>query len=262
MRRTKPPRERRDQAAVPSTERAAGEWDRVGLRSQFVPTIKRTPRTWVVYSERADLDDALADVGAHGGGPVRWFVSDPTADDEALAAAHGLRFERDLLQLRRPLPVDERVPLLTTRAFAPGQDEAEWVDVNNRAFAAHPEQGGWTVGDVVEREHEPWFDADGFLLHHDDETGRLAAFVWTKVHDEESPPSGEIYVIGVDPDFQGRGLGRAMTLLGLEWLHRSRHITRGMLYVDATNATAIAMYTNLGFATDHVDRSFVGEVSA
>lgn len=222
-----------------------------------MPTIKRTPRTWILYSERDELPAALADILRQGGGPVRWFVTNPTPADEAAAAHHGLEFERDLLQVRRVLPVDEPTPQLATRAFVPGQDEAEWVAVNNRAFDTHPEQGGWSVDDVVARESEPWFDAEGFRLHHDDETGALAAFVWTKRHDG-SPPVGEIYVIGVDPRFQGRGLGKAMTLIGLDWMHRERGITHGMLYVDAMNAPAIAMYTKLGFATDHTDRSFVG----
>jgi mycothiol synthase len=225
-----------------------------------VPTIKRTPRTWVVYSAPDELDDALADIKVRGGGELRWFVSDPTAADEDAAVRHGLQIERDLLQLRRPLPVDHLAPEVTTRAFVPGKDEAEWVDVNNRAFATHPEQGGWTVEQVLEREAEAWFDPEGFRLHHDIETGALAAFVWTKVHTEETPPSGEIYVIGVDPAFQSRGLGKKMTLVGLDWMHRERGITRGMLYVDAENEAAVAMYTKLGFAIDHVDRSFVGRV--
>ena len=230
------------------------------LQSEPVPTIKRTPRTWVVYGTPAELDDALAEIKGHGGGEVRWFVSDPTPADEDAATHHGLQVERDLLQLRRSLPVDMPIPAVSTRAFVPGSDEAEWVEVNNRAFADHPEQGGWTVAQVLEREAEPWFDAEGFRLHHDDETGALAAFVWTKVHNEESPPSGEIYVVGVDPAFQSRGLGKTMTLIGLDWMHRERTITRGMLYVDAANAAAVAMYTKLGFTTDHVDRSFLGHV--
>jgi mycothiol synthase len=223
-------------------------------------TIRRTPRTWVIYGDSDTIVQSLATIADAGGGPVRWFVTDPTASDEAAAAAAGLTFERDLLQLRRPLPVDAPVPSLPVRAFVPGRDEAEWVAVNNLAFATHPEQGGWTVDDVVEREAEPWFDPAGFLLHHDEGTGALAGFVWTKVHDDVAPPDGEIYVIGVNPSFQGRGLGRALTLLGLDWLQRERHIARGMLYVDRANAPAVAMYTNLGFTVDHTDRSFVGEV--
>jgi mycothiol synthase len=223
------------------------------------PSIQRTPRTWVVYARPDELAAALGDVRRSGGGPVRWFVTDPDDADVAAAEAAGLTIERDLLQLRRPLPVDASIPLLAVRAFEPGRDEAAWIEVNNRSFATHPEQGGWTVDDVVSRESEPWFDPAGFLLHHDSETGELAGFVWTKVHDLE-PRVGEIYVIGVDPRFQGRGLGRTLTLLGLDWLHRERNIDHGMLYVDAANAPAVAMYNRLGFETDHVDRSFAGEV--
>ena len=225
-----------------------------------MPTIRKTPRTWVVYSGRDDLEASLAAIAADGGGPVRWFVTDPTSADESVAARHGLRAERDLLQVRRPLPLEVPVPSLSIRTFVPGQDESEWVDVNNRAFDTHPEQGGWSIDDVLAREKEAWFDPEGFLLHHDEDTGALAAFVWTKIHHDEAPPSGEIYVIGVDPAFQGRGLGRAMTIVGLDWLHRARGITRGMLYVDRTNSPAIAMYDKLGFMTDHVDRSFIGTI--
>ncbi|MEY2458734.1 MAG: mycothiol synthase [Acidimicrobiaceae bacterium] len=214
----------------------------------------------MVHGGRDTVARSLSEIAESGGGPVRWFVTDPVDADVAEATARGLVFERDLLQLRRSLPVDAPISALDVRAFVPRQDESEWVEVNNRAFAAHPEQGGWTVDDVVEREAEPWFDPAGFLLHHDGETGALAGFVWTKVHDGVSPRLGEIYVVGVDPRFQGRGLGRTLTLLGLDWLHRKRNIERGMLYVDRENAPAIAMYDRLGFETDHIDRSFVGEV--
>jgi mycothiol synthase len=227
----------------------------------IAPSIKRTPRTWVVYAEPTMLDASLEEIAARGGGPVRWFVTDPTAADEAAAARHALTAERDLLQLRRPLPVGELVPTLAVRPFVVGRDEADWVAVNNRAFASHPEQGGWSVADVTEREAEPWFDREGFLLHHDAETGRLAAFVWTKVHDDPTPPLGEIYVIGVDPDLQGRGLGRALTLVGLDWLHRMRGIEHGMLYVDGENSAATTMYARLGFTVDHLDRSFAGSIA-
>jgi mycothiol synthase len=222
--------------------------------------ITRAPRTWLTYADRAALGRALEAIRERGGGEVRWWVSNPLDKDNETAKSHGLVAERDLLQMFIPLPVDEPLPDIALRSFVPSQDEDAWVEVNNRAFAAHPEQGGWTRAVVEEREAEPWFDPEGFLLHDDPSTGRLAGFVWTKVHDDESPRLGEIYVIAVDPDFGGRRLGRALTLAGLDWMNRSRGIEHGMLYVDAANEPAVRLYTSIGFTVDHIDRAYAGTV--
>lgn len=203
------------------------------------------------------LEASLAEVGAAGGGHVHLWVNKPTARHDELAAAVGLRRGRDLYQMRRALPTGIPVDI-TTRAFVPGADDAAWLEVNNRAFAWHPEQGEWSAETLAARQTEPWFDPKGFLLHEID--GRLAGFCWTKVHDDHDPPLGEIYVIAVDPDFGGRGLGRALTLAGLDHL-ASQGLRHAMLYVDATNATAVRMYVSLGFAVDHVDRAYVGDVT-
>jgi mycothiol synthase len=204
------------------------------------------------------LGAAIATVAAEGGGHVHLWITRPTEAHDQLAAAAGLAPGRDLWQLRRPLPVGEPWSL-ETRPFVVGQDEEAWLDVNNRAFDWHPEQGGWTVPDVRSREAEPWFDPAGFLLHEVD--GRLAGFCWTKVHADHDPPLGEIYVIAVDPDLHARGLGRALVLAGLDHLH-GRGLDLGMLYVDADNERATRLYLAMGFTLDHVDRAFVGDVPA
>ena len=206
---------------------------------------------------------ALDVVASEGGGHVHMWVPKPTPVHDAIATDVGLQRGRELLQLRRPLPVDEAhrsgAEPLAVRAFVVGQDEETWLEVNNRAFRHHPEQGGWDVETIRNREKQPWFDPDGFLLHEQD--GRLAGFCWTKVHKDVDPPLGEIYVIGTDPDFEGQGLGRRLVLAGLDWL-AGEGLTVGMLYVDATNTAAVHLYENLGFTVDHVDRAYVGDVAA
>lgn len=196
----------------------------------------------------------VAEVSRRGGGLVRLWVPWAGPGDDQWLTAGGLAHERDLLQLRCRLPLasDWRTPL-TTRPFRPGVDDEAWLRANNRAFAGHPEQGNWDRAILRGRESEPWFDPAGFLLH--DEGGVVAAWCWTKVHTETDPPMGEIYVIGVDPAFQGRGWGRALTRAGLDWL-AAAGLTVGMLYVDAANEPAVALYRSLGFAEDHTDRAY------
>lgn len=191
------------------------------------------------------------------------MVSSPTAEDDERAAAAGLRSTRDLFQLRRPLPVEAELraglPEIATRAFRPGVDEDAWVEVNNRAFADHPDQGNQTRAAVEALEREPWFDPAGFLVLDADpagpRAGHLDGFCWTKVHSGTDPPLGEIFVIGVDPSAHGRKLGPALTVAGLDHL-AGRGLTQGMLYVDEANTAARAMYDRLGFTEHHRDRVY------
>src|SRR5439155_19744559 len=133
---------------------------------------------------------------------------------DRVAAHLGLRHGRDLLHMRVHLPLDVEPHLpegVKLRTFVPGKDEEAWLEVNNRAFASHPEQGAWDRKTLDRRMAEKWFDPDGLLLADDSTTGTLAGFCWTKLNRD----CGEIYVIGVDPKFQGTGLGKALTIAGL-----------------------------------------------
>jgi len=204
---------------------------------------------------------ALRIVGEEGGGHVHLWVPKPTDEHDRIAARTGLTRGRDLLQLRRDLPLDEASAgqALAVRTFAAGQDDAAWLEVNNRAFARHPEQGGWDLETLLRRQAETWFDPAGFLLHERD--GRLAGFCWTKLHPDHDPPLGELYVVAVDPDFQGLGLGRALVVAGLEYL-ADQGLERAMLYVDASNAPALSLYDAFGFVIDHTDRAYVTDVAS
>jgi len=204
----------------------------------------------------------LRAIGAEAGGrPVRLWAHGDLPAAAALAASAGLTRTRALWRmsrsLREPLAEPRLAPGITVRTFVPGQDEQQWVALNGRAFAGHPEQGGWTVQDIGRREQEPWFDPAGFFLA--ERGGRLAGFHWTKIHPtgpagpaQGRGPVGEIYVIGVDPAEQGTGLGRALALIGLHYL-RDRGLDEAILYVDEPNTAAIRLYESLGFTRAAID---------
>lgn len=196
-------------------------------------------------------------VAQRGGGRLGLWVRGADEIRAAIAEAGGMTVGREILQMRRPLPVDQPWQL-EVRPFRVGVDEASWLEVNNRAFAWHPEQGGMTLDTLLEREQEPWFDAAGFLLH--EEAGRLVGFCWTKVHPDEDPPVGEIFVIAVDPAAHQRGLGRQLVLAGLDHLHRAG-LRVGMLWVEATNDPAVGLYRDLGFEVHDRDRAYTLEVA-
>ncbi|OPF84552.1 mycothiol synthase [Streptomyces antioxidans] len=185
-------------------------------------------------------------VWAHGG----------HASARHLAQVLGLTLFRELRQMRRPLGSLAELGLgepvfpegVTVRTFRPGADDAAWLAANAAAFAHHPEQGSLTQRDLDDRKGEPWFDPEGFFLAERD--GEIVGFHWTKVHAEEG--LGEVYVVGVRPDAQGGGLGKALTSVGLRHL-AARGLPTAMLYVDADNFPAVAVYERLGFVTHETD---------
>jgi mycothiol synthase len=212
----------------------------------------------------AAVDGHTLQLWAHGDLPAAGRLAGRTGFERFRALWQMRRSLRD--RLDRP----EFPPGSTLRTFRPGQDEEEWLSLNSRAFAKHPEQGAWTRHDLELREREPWFDPGGFLIAVRD--GRMAGFHWTKVHPEQAGPeqagpeqagpeqagpeqAGEVYVVGVDPGEQGSGLGRALTLAGLGYL-RDRGLDQAMLYVDEDNVPAIRLYEALGFTRARTDAMY------
>lgn len=167
----------------------------------------------------------------------------------ALAARFGFDRVRDLWVMRRP--TSEPLPQPTDvaiRAWAPA-DTDELLRVNAAAFAHHPEQGTLDEAGLAARTAEPWFDAHGLLVAMSDggDGERMLGFHWTKQH---SADLGEVYVVGISPEAQGRGLGRALTLAGLHHL-AGLGVSEILLYVEADNHAARSTYSKLGFT--HAD---------
>ena len=243
--------------ATPLDEAAILELRRHGLGGSTM---------WVAPSGFAWLHDGAVDLvvdpEARGRGVGRALATTVLAsvDGPLLAWSHGnhpaaaalasdLGFDRirDLWVMRRELsslpPLGTYADGIEVRPFRVGEDEDAFLAVNAEAFARHPEQGGMTREALDARLEEPWFDPDGFFLA--ERGGELIGFHWTKVHDER-PPHGEVYVVGVSPRAQGGGLGKRLTLTGLHHL-AGLGLAEVLLYVEADNTPAIAVYERLGF---------------
>lgn len=190
--------------------------------------------------------------------PVRVWAHGTLPAAKALAAKLGLHAVRELVQMRRPLAgvTHPGVPRgVSIRTYSGSHDDPELLRVNNAAFSWHPEQGGWTDSDLAERFAEPWFDPRGLFLAFD-ERGALRGFHWTKVHDDQL---GEVYVLGVDPAAQGRGLGRVLTAVGLDHLRQrlgSQDQAAVILYAESDNVAAVKTYESLGFHRSSVDTAY------
>lgn len=186
----------------------------------------------------------------------------------ALASRLGADRVRELWLMRRPLtPQDatgaEPPDGVRLRRFVVGQDEGAWLRVNAAAFADHPEQGRTSLADLQERQQEAWFDPEGFLLavtDGPDGPEELLGFHWTKVHPAtaDETAAGEVYVLGVAPQAQGRSLGGVLLRAGLAHLRAVPPAAGGpladvLLYVEADNTAAVALYRSRGFEVAHVD---------
>ncbi len=198
------------------------------------------------------------------GGANQFWAHGTLPAAAATAAALGLVPVRALLQMRRSLrdPPDVTVPDdVVIRTYAGLGDDAELLRVNNAAFAWHPEQGGWTDAEVAERRAEAWFDPAGLFLAFDAGTSgqHLLGFHWTKVHGNPADGLGEVYVVGVDPAARARGLGAALTGLGLQ--HLARRLAGApeptvLLYVESDNDAAVRTYEKLGFTVYSTDTAY------
>ena len=185
-----------------------------------------------------------------------------------LAESNNFQRVRTVLQMSKHLDEIKTItqidPQFVIRSFLPGLDDQGWLTLNNKVFANHPEQGNWSLNDLKLRQKEDWFDPEGFFIA--EKQGQMIGFVWTKLHGAKSHQHdgqeshdhaaiGEIYITGIDPAFEGIGLGKVLTSTGLNYL-KYQGIEDGILYVDEENSAALNLYKSLGFKQSGKDCLF------
>lgn len=180
--------------------------------------------------------------------PAVWAFGD-LHGAQRFAASAGMVPGRGLHIMERELTdaVPREVPEgVRLRPFTDADADA-FLAVNAAAFADHPEQGHFSAADLANRQAEAWWDPAGLILAEDAEG--VVGFHWTKRHDDVT---GEVYVLGVQPRGGGRGLGGILLDAGLAHLAAGGN-SRVILYVDAGNAPAVALYERSGFRVVHTD---------
>ncbi|MEJ5998956.1 mycothiol synthase [Corynebacterium sp. H130] len=133
--------------------------------------------------------------------------------------------------------------------------DAEFLRVNNEAFDWHPEQGHWDQSRWERAQEAEWFDPAGVLLLWSgvdvEGSTTLQGFHWTKCVKSQPVNDtrilGEVYVVALSDAARGQGLGKVITLLGVDYLQKNGS-EQVILYVEADNAAAVTVYERLGFA--------------
>jgi len=88
------------------------------------------------------------------------------------------------------------------------------------------------------------------------EVGATVGFVAVKLHAQQS--MGEIYMLAVDPDFQGQGIGSALTEFALAWM-KEAGMAVAMVETggDPGHAPARHTYEKAGFGLFPIARYFM-----
>jgi mycothiol synthase len=162
----------------------------------------------------------------------------------------GFSFIRRFLELELDIAdvgeLDMAQAVLGSRYLQPGE-EYKLTQLQNRAFA-----GSWgynpnTVEEITFRISSSTCSLQDIILTY--EGYRTIGCCWTGIICEEGVPSvkkGRIHMLGVDPDYRGKGIGRELMMAGLARL-RNRGLNVAELTVDSQNKVACALYKSIGF---------------
>jgi mycothiol synthase len=170
---------------------------------------------------------------------------------EACGLAYRATLTRMLLDDLSRVPEPELPAGVVIRAFdGDREDTAAYVDLMNTSFHAHPTPISWT-GEQVDRAHAmPGFDPEGIaLLARADHPSSLVGFARTRVEEDDAGRRfGEVALVGVLPEWQGLGLGRALMRWSIARF-RSLGLDEAELLVVAANDRALSLYRAEGFRT-------------
>jgi mycothiol synthase len=127
-------------------------------------------------------------------------------------------------------------------------EEEKLTQIQTCSFA-----GTWGYNPNTVEEITYWINLsncspDDVILVYDGD--KIVGYCWTRVTCEAKAATGEgkgqIRMLGVDPDYRGRRVGKRVLLAGLSYLqHKGLQVAE--LTVDSENKAACALYRSVGF---------------
>lgn len=166
---------------------------------------------------------------------------------DALGATYRSSLWQFLLPADRPVPAAVFPADVVVRPIRPGSDDRSFVALINRAFDDHPSPLSWPLGYISEVHARADFDPAGVLLVAPaDEPERLIGCCRTLELPGDDGRRGEVGIVGLLPEWRGRGLGRQLLRWGIGYL-RSIGFSEIELSVEARNERALSLYRQEGF---------------
>ena len=157
-----------------------------------------------------------------------------------------LQLRLDVAQGCRP---DVNTTLLEYHHLQRGEED-KLAEIQNRSFA-----GTWgykfnTVEEIIYYTNVGDCSPEDVILAFDGD--KVIGYCWTRMTCEAEAATeerkGRIFMLGVEPDFRGRGAGRGLLSAGLSYLE-NKGVRVVELTVDSENEAACALYRFIGFET-------------
>ncbi len=163
----------------------------------------------------------------------------------------GFRFVRRFLQLRLTMAEvrwqDTDQASLQYHHLQRGEED-KLTEIQNRSFAGTWGYNPNTVEEIIYWTNLSNCSPEEVVLVCDGE--KAVGYCWTRITCETKTAAGErkgqIRMLGIDPSYRGRGIGKGVLLAGLSYL-KSKAVQVVELTVDSENKEACALYRSVGF---------------
>ena len=196
-------------------------------------------------SEQELILRALSRAEEHGPGVVHICVQIPSPAASFLTELGfaTVRSYDDMVWDHEDLPSNDIPEGFTVRSFNPG-DAALLTEVQNSAFAASWGFCPNTVEQIEYRSSMANTFHQGICFLFDG--AKAAGYCWTCLEPLNGSIRGVIGMIGVVPDYRGKGISRSILIAGMESL-RTQNVADIGLQVDSSNTPGVRLYSSIGF---------------